>query len=414
MFCFVFVFTISTPLRNSSPSRLISTFMSEEVLKREAADPKLSDTSDNNNFGNRVANRPKLNEQHWKPRGDFTIRDVTYDKLIGKRQVWLGDAEKFLNNHADELIQDAFKGASVVTSIPDVIEVNKLLEEWKEWFKEMAYLILKRVEPEMVAIFYQTDIKVDGRWIDKGFLVQQAAEKAESSLLWHKIVCIVPPNCTKFSRPGYSHMLCFSKERREPISIATPDIIERGDMIWGRAMGLQACMTATRYIKNHVTGCRLVIDPFCGLGSVLSVANEFGLDSLGVEISKKRAKEAALLVTRTLQFDKEEEEAKKRSRQKSAQNSESHITGEKEDAEFEVMGDAELTLHEQQDDGEEDEDEDGDGEEEKNNETERQNNNKQKAIPTKDDSNFQNPSAKKEEKKKSKKKAWYLEKTKQF
>jgi tRNA G10 N-methylase Trm11 len=35
-----------------------------------------------------------------------------------------------------------------------------------------------------------------------------------------------------------------------------------------------------------------VVDPFCGLGSVLAVANSMGLDAIGVEIVAKRARRA--------------------------------------------------------------------------------------------------------------------------
>jgi tRNA G10 N-methylase Trm11 len=34
------------------------------------------------------------------------------------------------------------------------------------------------------------------------------------------------------------------------------------------------------------------VDPFCGLGTVLAVANAMGLDGVGVEIVQKRARRA--------------------------------------------------------------------------------------------------------------------------
>ena len=36
-----------------------------------------------------------------------------------------------------------------------------------------------------------------------------------------------------------------------------------------------------------------VLDPFCGQGSVLAVANQMGFDALGVERAVKRSKKAA-------------------------------------------------------------------------------------------------------------------------
>jgi hypothetical protein len=61
---------------------------------------------------------------------------------------------------------------------------------------------MRSLAPDSVAIFYQTDIKRDGVWIDKSHLVNLAADRVTSemsaahgaganvgvSLLWHKIV----------------------------------------------------------------------------------------------------------------------------------------------------------------------------------------------------------------------------------
>ena len=51
--------------------------------------------------------------------------------------------------------------------------------------------------------------------------------------------------------------------------------------------------------KHHMTWCMActmtIFDPFCGVGTVLAVANVLGLDALGVEKSKKRCEQARLL-----------------------------------------------------------------------------------------------------------------------
>ena len=59
-------------------------------------------------------------------------------------------------------------------------------------------------------------------------------------------------------------------------------------------MGLEACETTCRFLLEH-TGCRTVVDPFCGLGTMLAVANARGLDAIGVELSKERASRAGRL-----------------------------------------------------------------------------------------------------------------------
>ena len=95
-------------------------------------------------------------------------------------------------------------------------------------------------------------------------------------------------------------------------------MIDRGEMTWAKAMGLKACVVAVRYVKKFVPGCDLIVDPFCGKGSILAVANEFGLDSLGVEISTKRSKDALQLKTNTLDSEPEGKNRRKQRVQEAA------------------------------------------------------------------------------------------------
>lgn len=56
-------------------------------------------------------------------------------------------------------------------------------------------------------------------------------------------------------------------------------------------MGGAACELACRYVLSH-TPTRTIVDPFCGVGTVLAVANALGLAAVGVEIANKRARKA--------------------------------------------------------------------------------------------------------------------------
>jgi len=42
----------------------------------------------------------------------------------------------------------------------------------------------------------------------------------------------------------------------------------------------------------------VILDPFCGVGTVLAVANRLGLDAVGVEKNRKRAEDARALTVR--------------------------------------------------------------------------------------------------------------------
>jgi hypothetical protein len=182
---------------------------------------------------------------------------------------------------------------SIVTSLPDSSELPRLgFDGWRSWFIDTAALVCRSVPDEAVAVFFQTDVKREGEWVDKSFLVHLGAERSGARLLWHKIVCRAPAGVTSFGRPAYAHLLCFSRSLRLLPAQSSPDVLPTlGRMTWARAMGLEACEATCRFLRTH-TSCRTVVDPFCGIGTMLAVANARGLDAVGVELSRKRAARA--------------------------------------------------------------------------------------------------------------------------
>jgi hypothetical protein len=209
---------------------------------------------------------------------DVTSRDIVH-----------GDALAWLDANP------ARPDVSVVTSLPDVSELELGFDGWREWFVATAARILRWIPDEGVAIFYQSDIRRSGTWVDKGFLVQRAGEETGAALLWHRIVCRRPAGTPTLGRASYSHMLCFAKAPR-PATKPAPDVLpDAGTMPWSKAMGAEACRVACRYLLDE-TRTRVVVDPFCGKGTVLAVANELGLDAIGVERSAKRCRAAKSLV----------------------------------------------------------------------------------------------------------------------
>lgn len=187
-------------------------------------------------------------------------------------------------------------GTAVVTSLPDSSEVPSLgFEGWKAWFTDTAERLCRALPDESVAVFYQTDVKREGTWVDKSFLISLGADRAGSACLWHKVVCRAPAGLTTFGRPAYAHLLCFSRARRLEKAQSFADVLPRlGEMTWARAMGLEACEAIAHFLVKF-TDTRTVVDPFCGVGTMLAVANAHGLDAVGVELSSKRAERARLL-----------------------------------------------------------------------------------------------------------------------
>lgn len=203
------------------------------------------------------------------------------------REIYCEDAISWLNNHPIS------PESSLIASLPDISEFpGYSLEAWTHWFIETAKLILSKTPENGVTVFYQSDIKQSGIWVDKSFLAQKAAEGSGDQLLWHKIICRFPPGTITFGRPSYSHLLCFSKGCKLDLSLSSADVVPViGEKTWERGMGLEACVLIAKFIKEQINS-KTIIHPFCGEGLMMATANFFGLQAIGIERSKKRAERA--------------------------------------------------------------------------------------------------------------------------
>jgi hypothetical protein len=187
----------------------------------------------------------------------------------------------------------------VITSLPDLSELPALeFAAWTSFFEEASGLILAAVPDDGVAIFFQSDIRHGGLWVDKGAMVMRAAERAGAGLLFHKIVCRKPPGTVTRGRASYSHLLGFARSLRPPAQLVTADVLPDAGFVPGRkAMGVAACLDACRFVRA-ATASHTIVDPFCGWGTALAVANALGLDAVGVDISARMCRRA-----RRLQID---------------------------------------------------------------------------------------------------------------
>ncbi len=184
--------------------------------------------------------------------------------------------------------------AAVITSLPDVIEVPLAFNDWRDWFIHAAQTVIFWLPKESVAIFYQSDIRHEGHWVDKGYLVMRAAEAASAHLLWHTIVCRKPAGTLSQGRATYSHMIAVSRSPRVPRKPRADVLPDAGEMTWTRAMGANAARAACAYLHEE-TDAAVVVDPFCGQGTVLAAANERGMAAIGVDLSAKRCRKARTL-----------------------------------------------------------------------------------------------------------------------
>ena len=183
-------------------------------------------------------------------------------------------------------------GACAVTSLPDVSEIGKTLPVWREWFRNAVRLVVESVPDDSAAVFFQSDIKRDGEWIDKGALAIRAAEDAGARVLFHKIICRRPPGMLTQGRPSFTHLIAVSRTMKCPDILPIPDVItDAGPSLWIRATGVRATAHAVRFARDQV-GAKLIFDPFCGVGTIPAVANALGLDALGIERAKKRCEQS--------------------------------------------------------------------------------------------------------------------------
>jgi len=168
----------------------------------------------------------------------------------------------------------------LVTSMPDKEETDLNHSEWNKWFKDIAFRLMNITET--YAVFYQTDRKYNGKLIPKDKLLYEAAQMANMDLIYHKIVLKVNVDKVNLYRPGYSHILFFSKDKRTTQPV-TPDVFHNGKMYYKNSIGENA-LNCIYNILDKYDDIDTITDSFCGKGSILCAAKERNYNYVGVEI----------------------------------------------------------------------------------------------------------------------------------
>ena len=83
-----------------------------------------------------------------------------------------------------------------------------------------------------------------------------------------------------------------------PLDFKTVDVLgDRGHMSYSHATGEAACTAAIEYClevsEQRGEPPPPVVDFFCGYGSVLAVANAYGVDAYGMDVSLKCCRKSA-------------------------------------------------------------------------------------------------------------------------
>lgn len=195
------------------------------------------------------------------------------------REVDVSDAFRWLLHHSAEGL--------VAAVLPDAAEVDMEMSEWRSWYVDAAYACLTASAGPTV--FLATDRKVDGHWISKPRLLLEAADWR--SVLWHKIALRRPVSGVDPHRPTYSHLIAFGPGRPGGLR---PDVIDSGQYLWRNGIGVDAARFVVDYIAEVGAG-RPLINPFCGVGTLLAAANERGLEAYGCDTDPGRANKARTL-----------------------------------------------------------------------------------------------------------------------
>ena len=241
-------------------------------------------------------------------------------EIIPNRTIICCDAIKWLTEY------DGMLPGSVFTSLPDISEMTaefngdfetQVVPAYKKWFVDTVGLICSKLKPDSCLIFLQSDARVINdkkthvdynktcEWIDKSFLCSQGVyNNGNMKCLWHKLGLIRALDCKSLGRPAYSHLLCYAHNSFKYTSteFITPDVFTRGPMLWAKGIGLHSGLIGVNFIR-HVMKSDYIIDPFCGVGTVLALGQSVGIpNAIGVELSSKRCHQATVLtVTKELQ-----------------------------------------------------------------------------------------------------------------
>lgn len=196
-----------------------------------------------------------------------------------KRTVICGDSLKLLDKFKDQ--------KCIITSLPDPEEIGIKIKDYKNWLREALTCLIISSHKDGVYFFYQTNRKHDGKILDKNHIITDFMLKNGMNKIMEKIILKQEPGIINRYRPTYTNLFAFSwlLKAGEP----TPDVIYAGEMLYKNAMGMNAIKFCLDYVKKYVE-TTVIFDPFCGQGSVLKMANDYGYDAIGIDILPEQCK----------------------------------------------------------------------------------------------------------------------------
>jgi len=175
---------------------------------------------------------------------------------------------------------------AVITSLPEAVELGmENLQEYGAWFIRAAHACFSSSTESCPVIFSQTDKRAGGVWLDKAHLLHGVADSLGYRCLWHKIELRDEPGTKNLFRPGYRHLIAFGNGTAvgdAAGNLRSEDVIRKSEVLYEDGIGFAAVEIAVNFCLHYT---KKILDPFCGRGTVLFVAERKGAEVTGVDIS---------------------------------------------------------------------------------------------------------------------------------
>lgn len=184
--------------------------------------------------------------------------------------------------------------AIVFTSLPDAAELDMDVGEWVGWYRGALQALGQAIVGAGPLLLYQTDRREGGRLVSKAGLAIEVLAGAGMVLRRHVVCLARPVGTVDRYRPTYTHLLAFARTNGSVAPGA--DTVWRGEQVYPNGIGLVAAWHGIKMARGpEWRDVQLVVDPFCGRGTILAMAEALGMDALGVDIDPAQCERARQL-----------------------------------------------------------------------------------------------------------------------
>ena len=175
------------------------------------------------------------------------------------------------------------------TGIPDFEELgDKNIAKYETFIFATLQHVDRIVKRDGFVVFCQTDRKMDGGIYAKHVEIIRIMKENHFNLKDYKILVKDRTDKVNLYRLNYSHILVFTKEGKIPLSKKKGDYLKD---LWVYTMPENKNFWPEEFcdlvVSTFTLPTDLVVDPFCGRGTVLKSAKKLGRYYFGAEIKEE-------------------------------------------------------------------------------------------------------------------------------